>query len=89
MRNLERGQHFALSICAQCVQALSEIRDGKSHARVPLTRLSLPGWYDSHVYLFLPGQPYPRNEARPQIDHPSIDSRHVSVRIEHGNSIGE
>jgi hypothetical protein len=38
---------------------------------------------------FLPGQPYAGNEARTQIDHPSIDSRHVRVWVEHGNSIGE
>ncbi len=44
---------------------------------------------DSMIYLFFPGQPYTGNEARTQIDHPSIDSRHVGVRVEHGNNIGE
>jgi hypothetical protein len=39
------------------------------------------------INLFLPGQPYPCNEAGTKIDHSSIDSRQVCVWIEHKNRI--
>ncbi len=41
------------------------------------------------IYLLLPGKAYAGNEARTQVDHPLVDSRHVGVRVEHGNSISE
>jgi hypothetical protein len=40
------------------------------------------------IYVRLPGQPYASNKPGSEVDHPSIDSRHVSW-VEHGNSIGE
>jgi hypothetical protein len=39
------------------------------------------------VYMRRSGQPNASNEARTQIDHPSMDSRNVRVWVEHGNSI--
>lgn len=41
------------------------------------------------IYLRRPGQPYARNEAGSQVDHPFIDSRQMGVRVEHETSIGE
>ena len=35
----------------------------------------------------LSGEPYAGNEAGTQVDHPSIDSRYVRVRVEHEHSI--
>jgi hypothetical protein len=40
------------------------------------------------IYLPLPGDPNAGDEAGTQIDHPSIDSRQVSVWVEHGTSKG-
>jgi len=40
-----------------------------------------------HVYLFLPGQSNPSNQARSEIDHSFIDSGQVGVGVEHRISI--
>ena len=50
---------------------------------------SIAGWNHPHVYPEGPWQPYASNEARADAHHPSIESGHVCIRVEHWDSIGE
>jgi len=43
----------------------------------------LAGRDNANVYLPFPGQPDTSYEARAEVDHPAIDSGHVSVGVEH------
>jgi hypothetical protein len=39
------------------------------------------------IYVLLPGQSYAGNKAGTEVDHPVIDSWHVGIGVEHGDSI--
>jgi len=41
------------------------------------------------VHLALPGQPDAGNEAGTEIDHSTVDARHVGVWIKHATIVGE
>jgi hypothetical protein len=43
----------------------------------------------SDVHLVLPRQTQPHEDADPKIDQVSVRARHVGVRIEHENIVGE
>ena len=44
---------------------------------------------DPDVHLSLPGQPYAGDEAGTEIDHSTVDTGHVGVRVKHGTIAGE
>jgi len=63
---------------------MSWSRTGRGDASTEYTQFCHPMQrYHPHVHLPLPCQPNNGNEARPQVHHPPVDSRHVSVRVEH------
>lgn len=49
----------------------------------------IPDRDHSHVHLVLPRQTQPHDDACSEVDQVSVRARHVTVRIEHQNRLGE